>query len=115
MKKIFILFAILALNLSFKEEGNNYETPLNVNVGESFQNIEKSFPYYHFKFYKKSDKDMSFAMLGYWNKNEGCVLQFNSDTLVGKFQFLDFQKYEEYITNKKENDYIVINQKNINL
>lgn len=111
MKMIVFLFLVSALN---------NPTPTNIPLGEKFQIIEKSFPNYHFKFYKKVDAfsnfnepPLTFAMLGYWSRGEGYVLVFSDDKLVQTTMFTNFEDYNKYITNPKEKETIKINDKNL--
>jgi len=107
MKTLLLLFFVFSLNFSI---------PKDVKLGQSLNTIEKSFPDYHFKFYKKiTEGGFSIGMLGYWKDKEGCVLHFNKDTLISIATFNNFKEYKEYITNPEEKKFIVINEKNLML
>jgi len=119
MKVIIFLFLISTLNL-FPAGNPTNPFPKDVKEGESFQRIVKNYPKYHFKFYKeikdvKRDTKigMSFAMLGYWNKGEGCVLLFTNDRLIDKMFFKKIKEYKKYINNPDEKQNIVVNEENL--
>lgn len=107
MKTLILLFFISTLNLSI---------PKDIKIGERMSVIEKNYPTYHFKFYKKiTESGYSIGMLGYWKGKEGCVLHFSKDSLTSIATFDNFKEYKEYITNPEEVKNIVLNDKNLML
>lgn len=114
MKTLAILFLVSVFNFLPTSKAT---FPTEIKEGEMIQNVEKAFPNYHFKFYKKVKNRTfsisSFAMLGYWNKDNGCVLMFADEKLIGTTLFDKINKYKEYITNAKEKKNIVIKKENL--
>lgn len=115
MKAIVFLISFFVFNVSIPNNVTKSSIPDDIEIGETIQNVEKCYPNYHFKFYKyincetKGEKELAtFAMLGYWNKDEGCVLLFTNDTFIASNQFKKINDYEEYITNPDENQNIQI-------
>jgi tRNA(Ile)-lysidine synthase TilS/MesJ len=109
---------IFLLLISFFNFGNNSNINYlkNVRHGQTLHSIESYFPNYHFKFYKKNEQlEISFAMLGYWEKAEGNVLWFMNDTLCEIILFKNLNEYTNFITNPEENFNIVIKEENLKL
>ena len=105
MKTLVFLILILSFNVFPMTSVKDNLLPVDVQAGETIQNVEKNFPTYHFKFYKifetefgESLTKMTFSMLGYWDKGEGCVLVFTNDTLIATNKFTNIKDYKEYIT-----------------
>ena len=112
MKTLIFLFVMSMFNFS----AVNSFVPKDVKKGEKLMVVEKKYPNYHFKFYKKAGEvKFAFSMLGYWGSKEGCVLQFTNDTLMCITTFKNYKQYEEYITNSNEITNITINEKNLML
>jgi hypothetical protein len=113
---VFLLLIVSTLGFTPSKSISKEISPKNVACGETFQKVEKQFSNYHFKFYKKTEtnkSEISFAMLGYWDINEGYVLLFFNDKLMNVETFLDLDEYLMYITNPEEKNNIEINKNNL--
>jgi len=120
MKTLVFLILLLSFNDFPMTSIKDSTIPINVQMGETIQNVEKNFPTYHFKFYKTLETEvgeplikMTFSMLGYWNKGKGCVLVFTNDKLIATNKFSNIKDYKEYITNPIEDKNISIIAENL--